>query len=107
MRNPEGGTPGSRRVVNRRTAWLPVGALLLCAALGGPSPARAQVNEWISRADVPIVVDFTTAIAVDGSLYLLGGNVAGNWAPGPIQKYDPLTNVWAIAGTTLGPLTGS
>lgn len=72
-----------------------------------------QVNEWAARQPLPTPLINTTAAAVDGLIYVAGGNHldpglgASTTITTAFLVYNPDTDQWATQGALPHPLTGA
>jgi N-acetylneuraminic acid mutarotase len=79
-------------VITRRGATV-LGAILLAAA-AAPAQAQGLPGTWTLKAPMAAGVrGEVAAVAYQGKLYAIGGNVAGNAVPRN-EVYDPATNSW-------------
>jgi N-acetylneuraminic acid mutarotase len=85
-----------------RAATLIAGGLIL--AVWAVAPAQSQnkaAGVWSAKAPMPAIRNEVAAAALDGKLYVFGGNVGGGAADlTRTEVYDPATDKWR----TLAPL---
>jgi N-acetylneuraminic acid mutarotase len=76
----------------RRKAWILSSLLLLasCVAIV-PAMAKPPSARWQRLADMLTPHEYHAAVAVDGKIYVLGGEPAAKF-----EEYDPATNQWRI-----------
>lgn len=52
-----------------------------------------QTNTWVTRASMPVALNSQSSVAIDGEIYVYGGNGSGG-AQGRLYIYNPVTNTW-------------
>ena len=68
------------------------------------SPAA---NSWTTLAHMPTAVTSAASVALDGQLYVFGGN-SGTGDVAIVQAYDPHKNKWrTLAATLPAPISAS
>jgi N-acetylneuraminic acid mutarotase len=86
----------------RLTAGLPNLVALGLGLVGvwAIAPARSETSPpgaWVSKAPMPAIRNEVTATALDGKIYVLGGNIGGGAADlARNEEYDPMTDQWRL-----------
>ena len=78
----------ARTILNRRMIWL--AAILACCLGHSRHPALAAPGSWTLKAPMPMAFATHTACAVDGILYVVGGDTGTS-----IQSMEQLQILFA------------
>lgn len=60
----------------------------------GPVSSSSGFDEWQSASDLPISVSATSAVGVDGLIYITGGTKDGTSSISDVYEYDPSTDTY-------------
>ena len=73
--------------------------------VGNVSMGLAQGNPWTSKKDMPTARVSLSSSAVDGKIYVMGGESNGTYWGGPsspiVEVYDPATDTWDTTKTDM------
>ncbi len=72
-------------------------AVAVSACGGGESAPDARVSEhWLPRAELPMSLQETAAVALDGAVYVIGG-MRGSTVVAAVHRYDTADDAWSVA----------
>lgn len=84
-------------VVNGRTQVFAVAGASGSSLLNSVEAYDPALNTWTTVAPLPTAREGAGVVALNGRLYVVGGNVAGGSQSGIVEAFDPATGIWSTA----------